>query len=116
MSYLDLIEDTTPEVHRSVARGGGAAARGLGALSAAAPGIAGTSFTARVSELRLQKAFAPLIAQDGAKRRISDIAMDGGFSDFTLQSAVLPALRRHAAGRPRRSRPTRLDQVERNML
>jgi AraC-like DNA-binding protein len=43
----------------------------------------GTSFTARVNELRLQKTFALLTDPDGSKRRISDIAMEGGFSDIS---------------------------------
>ncbi len=45
--------------------------------------VSGTSFTARVTELRLQKAFAALAGPMGRKRRISDIAMDAGFSDIS---------------------------------
>jgi len=41
----------------------------------------GTSFTARVAELRLQRAFA-LLTEPGA-RRISDIALEAGFSDIS---------------------------------
>lgn len=43
----------------------------------------GTSFIARVNELRLQKAFALLTNPDSSKRRISDIAMEAGFSDIS---------------------------------
>jgi len=41
----------------------------------------GTSFTARVSELRLQRA-AALLRESGS-RRISDIALEAGFSDIS---------------------------------
>jgi AraC-like DNA-binding protein len=41
----------------------------------------GSSFTARVTELRLQRAFALL--GDTGLRRISDIALDAGFSDIS---------------------------------
>jgi AraC-like DNA-binding protein len=43
----------------------------------------GTSFTARVTELRLQRAFALLIEPYGSARRISDIALEVGFSDIS---------------------------------
>jgi AraC-like DNA-binding protein len=43
----------------------------------------GQSFIQRVNELRLQKAFALLIERGGSKRRISDVAMDAGFSDVS---------------------------------
>ena len=43
----------------------------------------GMSFTARVNELRLQKAFAMLMNEQHGKRRISDIAMEAGFSDVS---------------------------------
>jgi AraC-like DNA-binding protein len=43
----------------------------------------GTSFTARVNELRLQKAFALLTNEQQRKRRISDIALEAGFSDIS---------------------------------
>jgi AraC-like DNA-binding protein len=44
---------------------------------------AGTSFTAHVSELRLQRALT-LLTQAGDKaRRVSDIAMEVGFSDIS---------------------------------
>ena len=41
------------------------------------------SFTARVNELRLQKAFAMLMNEQHGKQRISDIAMEAGFSDIS---------------------------------
>ncbi len=43
----------------------------------------GTSFTECVNELRLQRAFALLIEPHGSPRRISDIALDVGFSDIS---------------------------------
>lgn len=43
----------------------------------------GTSFTARVSELRLQKAMALLTDAAGLKGRISDVALQVGFSDIS---------------------------------
>jgi AraC-like DNA-binding protein len=43
----------------------------------------GTSFTERVNELRLQRAFALLIEPYGSARRISDIALEVGFSDIS---------------------------------
>ncbi len=43
----------------------------------------GTSFTARVNELRLQKAFALLNERGGGGRRISEIALQAGFSDIS---------------------------------
>ena len=43
----------------------------------------GTSFTARVNELRLQKAFAQLTNGQHMKRQISDIALEAGFSDIS---------------------------------
>jgi AraC-like DNA-binding protein len=43
----------------------------------------GTSFTERVNELRLQRAFALLIEAPGSARRISDIALEVGFSDIS---------------------------------
>jgi AraC-like DNA-binding protein len=42
----------------------------------------GTSFTARVTELRLQRAFS-LLTRASRDRRISDIAMEAGFSDVS---------------------------------
>jgi len=42
----------------------------------------GTTFSARVNELRLQRALALLVAP-GERRRISDIALDAGFSDIS---------------------------------
>jgi AraC-like DNA-binding protein len=44
---------------------------------------AGTSFTERVTELRLQRAFALLTEVHGRRRRISDVAMEVGFSDVS---------------------------------
>ncbi len=43
----------------------------------------GSSFTERVSELRLQRAFELLTNGHDSKRRISDIAFDAGFSDIS---------------------------------
>ncbi len=43
----------------------------------------GVSFTARVNELRLQKAFTLLTNEQHGKRRISEIAMEAGFSDIS---------------------------------
>jgi AraC-like DNA-binding protein len=43
----------------------------------------GASFTERVNELRLQRAFALLIEPNGSPRRISDIALEVGFSDIS---------------------------------
>ncbi|MFH0298608.1 helix-turn-helix domain-containing protein [Bradyrhizobium sp. 31Argb] len=43
----------------------------------------GTSFTGRVNELRLQKAFMLLFQPHDSARRISDIALEVGFSDIS---------------------------------
>jgi AraC-like DNA-binding protein len=43
----------------------------------------GTSFSERVNELRLQRAFALLTAAGGGERRISDVALSCGFSDIS---------------------------------
>jgi AraC-like DNA-binding protein len=43
----------------------------------------GTSFTARVQELRLQRAFALLTRSQAHGRRISDVAQDAGFTDIS---------------------------------
>jgi AraC-like DNA-binding protein len=43
----------------------------------------GTSFTGRVNELRLQWAFTLLIEPHDSARRISDIALEAGFSDIS---------------------------------
>jgi AraC-like DNA-binding protein len=43
----------------------------------------GTSFTAHVTELRLQHAFMLLTAQDSSEVRICDIALRAGFSDIS---------------------------------
>jgi AraC-like DNA-binding protein len=44
---------------------------------------AGTTFTAHVTELRLKQAFMMLTAQRQGKVRISDIALQSGFSDVS---------------------------------
>jgi AraC-like DNA-binding protein len=44
---------------------------------------AGTTFTAHVTELRLKQAFMLLTAQSEGKVRISDIALQSGFSDVS---------------------------------
>ena len=43
----------------------------------------GTSFTERVYDLRLEKAFAQLTQAGDGPRRISDIALEAGFSDIS---------------------------------
>jgi AraC-like DNA-binding protein len=43
----------------------------------------GTSFTDRLNEVRLQRAFELLTRQQGQPRRISDIALQVGFSDIS---------------------------------
>jgi AraC-like DNA-binding protein len=43
----------------------------------------GTSFTAQVNELRLQRAFALLMEPAARPRLISDIALEVGFSDIS---------------------------------
>ena len=43
----------------------------------------GTSFTARVNELRLQRAFTLLTEARDNARRVSDIALEVGFSDIS---------------------------------
>jgi AraC-like DNA-binding protein len=65
----------------------------------------GTSFTERVNELRLQRAFALLIEPHGSARRISDIALEVGFSDishfnrlFRARFGVSPRVVRNAGG------------------
>src|SRR5262249_25011433 len=45
--------------------------------------LPGASFTAHVNELRLQRAFRLLIEPHGCSKRISDIALDAGFSDIS---------------------------------
>jgi AraC-like DNA-binding protein len=67
----------------------------------------GTSFTERVNELRLQRAFALLIEPHGVEQRISDIALEVGFSDishfnrlFRTRFGVSPrGVRRAACGK-----------------
>jgi AraC-like DNA-binding protein len=43
----------------------------------------GTSFTAHVNQLRLQRAFTLLIEARDGKGRISDVALQAGFSDIS---------------------------------
>ena len=43
----------------------------------------GTSFMARVTELRLKRALTVLTAQGESKIRISDVALQAGFSDIS---------------------------------
>jgi AraC-like DNA-binding protein len=45
--------------------------------------VSGTSFTAYVNELRLQRALALLTAPPASSRRIADIALEAGFSDIS---------------------------------
>jgi AraC-like DNA-binding protein len=45
--------------------------------------IGGTSFTAQVNELRLQRAHALLTAERRDRQRISDVALQAGFSDVS---------------------------------
>jgi AraC-like DNA-binding protein len=45
--------------------------------------MSGTTFTARVNELRLQRAFTLLTQACPGERRITDIALDCGFSDIS---------------------------------
>jgi AraC-like DNA-binding protein len=52
---------------------------------------AGTSFTDHVNELRLQQAFALLTEPRGRRRRISDIAMEAGFSDVSYFNQLFRA-------------------------
>ena len=51
----------------------------------------GTSFTGRVNELRLQRAFALLIEPHDRTRRISDIALEVGFSDVSYFNRLFRA-------------------------
>jgi AraC-like DNA-binding protein len=51
----------------------------------------GASFTERVNELRLQRAFALLIEPHGNGQRISDIALEVGFSDISHFNRVFRA-------------------------
>jgi AraC-like DNA-binding protein len=48
----------------------------------------GTSFTARVNELRLQRAFALLTDPCERARRISDLALQAGFSDISYFNRI----------------------------
>jgi AraC-like DNA-binding protein len=45
--------------------------------------MSGTTFTARVNELRLQQALTLLTDACGGERRITDVALDCGFSDIS---------------------------------
>jgi len=45
--------------------------------------VSGISFTARVNELRLQRAFTLLMEARDSANRISDIALQAGFSDIS---------------------------------
>jgi len=45
--------------------------------------LSGTSFTAHVQEIRLQRALKLLIAPHGCSKRISDVALQAGFSDIS---------------------------------
>jgi AraC-like DNA-binding protein len=91
-----------PELNLEViARCQGISARYLQYLMASS----GTSFTERVNELRLQRAFALLIEPHGSARRISDIALEVGFSDishfnrlFRARFGVSPRVVRNAGG------------------
>ena len=51
----------------------------------------GQSFTGRVNELRLQHAFTLLAASHHATRRISDIALEAGFSDTSYFNRLFRA-------------------------
>jgi AraC-like DNA-binding protein len=51
----------------------------------------GTSFTGRVNELRLQKAFKLLTEPHDGARRISDIALEVGFSDISYFNRLFRA-------------------------
>jgi AraC-like DNA-binding protein len=81
VALADIAESfTDPELTvKAVARRQGVTPRYLQQLLQAL----GTSFTAHVNELRLQRAFALLTDAHAARRRICDIAMDAGFSDVT---------------------------------
>jgi AraC-like DNA-binding protein len=62
-----------------VARGQGISPRYLQRLMASS----GTSFTERVNELRLQRAFELVSGRHTSAQRISDIALEVGFSDVS---------------------------------
>ena len=64
----------------------------------------GTSFTARVNELRLHRAFRHLTDPSATHLRISDIALQAGFSDisyfnrlFLARFGDVPSAIRHSA-------------------
>ncbi|MGN1288565.1 MAG: helix-turn-helix domain-containing protein [Bradyrhizobium sp.] len=64
---------------QTVARGQGISPRYLQRLMASS----GSSFTVRLNELRLQRAFQLLTGSDAGRQRISDIALEVGFSDVS---------------------------------
>jgi AraC-like DNA-binding protein len=64
---------------RTAARGQGISPRYLQRLMAAS----GSSFTGHVNELRLQQAFKLLTAFEAGPQRVSDIALEVGFSDVS---------------------------------
>ncbi|MHC2256761.1 AraC-like DNA-binding protein [Bradyrhizobium embrapense] len=64
---------------QTVARCQGISPRYLQRLMASS----GTSFTERLNELRLQRALELLTGSDAGRRRISDIALEVGFSDVS---------------------------------
>ncbi len=64
---------------QTVARCQGISPRYLQRLMASS----GTSFTERLNELRLQRAFELLTGSDACRQRISDIALEVGFSDVS---------------------------------
>ncbi|MGL3210984.1 AraC family transcriptional regulator [Bradyrhizobium sp. BR 1433] len=64
---------------QTVARGQGISPRYLQRLMASS----GPSFTERLNELRLQRALKLLTEPDAGRRRISDIALEVGFSDVS---------------------------------
>ncbi|WLA81685.1 helix-turn-helix transcriptional regulator [Bradyrhizobium elkanii] len=64
---------------QAVARYQGISSRYLQRLMASS----GPSFTERLNELRLQRAFKLLTESDAGRRRISDIALEVGFSDVS---------------------------------
>jgi AraC-like DNA-binding protein len=77
--YVDESFDEPDLTVASVAAGMGVSPRYVQRLFE----TSGTSFTAYVTELRLQKALALLTEAPARKRRISDIALEAGFSDIS---------------------------------
>ena len=72
---------------RTAARGQGISPRYLQRLMASS----GSSFTGHVNELRLQQAFKLLTALDAGPQRISDIALEVGFSDVSYFNRLFRA-------------------------